>query len=63
MDRTYLFELVNVTHSVKMSQMSPNALLGNGQFNVEKNMYKYKHFFRLLFKIFICMVNLENTYL
>ena len=47
----------NVTLSVKISQMSPNALLSNEQFNVE-NIFLNIFFLFFLFKIYICMVNL-----
>ena len=49
-----------VTHSVKMSHMSPNAILSYGQFNVENVINKIKKIkiFLFLFKIFSCMVNL-----
>ena len=38
-----LHYLLNVTRYVKMSQMSPNALLSNGQFNVggKKRMFSF----------------------
>ena len=36
-----LVHLQIVTHSVKMSQMSPNALLSYGQFNVGKKKFYF----------------------
>ena len=53
--KTVKYIMIFVTRYVRMSQMSPNALLSNGQFNMEKKPEKKqtnKQFFYFLRSVF-----------